>query len=616
MKSSARVSMVGLILVLLSSGLYAQAAPKREFRGAWIATVSNLDWPSSSLRGADPASQRSQLASILSSLKSCGLNAVVFQVRPECDAFYPSSIDPWSYYLTGVQGSLAVATDPLQAAIDEAHSRGLELHAWFNPYRALVNGDPNSSSYHPPAANHVTNSHPEWILSFGVLRMLDPGIPAVREYVVSVIMDVVRRYDVDGVHFDDYFYPYSGITTQDDASWVTYRRGFTDRAAWRRDNVNLLIKMVHDSIQSVKPNIKFGISPFGIWKSGNPPTALGTLSAYDQIYCDALAWVNSSTVDYLTPQVYWAIGSQTSSSYPRNTDYALIVPWWAGQVKDRHLYVGQAAYRIKDGNWAATELPNQIRLNRMISYVQGSVFFRATYGVTDNPKGFADSLKGQIYEYPALRPLMSWKETVPPNAPGGLMISKFSSFATLSWTAPAPASDGGVADQYVIYRSTSLPIQTDDARNILAIQSGTSYLEQPLPAAGVTYYYGISAVDRLQNESGMSNVMGLTSAGVVNVDQSDILPKEFALYQNYPNPFNPSTAISYHLSAVSVITLKVYDILGREVATLVDGVRNAGSYTVQWNASSMPSGMYVYRLRAVDGANREVVLAKKMLLLK
>jgi hypothetical protein len=269
--------------------------------------------------------------------------------------------------------------------------------------------------------------------------------------------------------------------------------------------------------------------------------------------------------------------------------------------------------------WSSSELPNQIRLNRTNSYAQGSVFFRAKLGLLDNPKGLADSLKGDLYKYPALRPLMSWKETIPPNSPSGLTAAKFSSFATISWVAPAAASDGNPADQYVVYKSTSLPIQIDDARNIVAIQTGTSYLEQSLPPQGVTYYYGVTAVDRLQNESALSNVVGFNASGVVAVGQLESVPKEFVLHQNYPNPFNPSTSIRYQLSEVSFVTLKIYDVLGREVVTLVDGIRNAGTHTAQWNASGLPSGMYIYSLRASDGvpgSGQYRLATRKMLLVK
>jgi hypothetical protein len=232
-------------------------------------------------------------------------------------------------------------------------------------------------------------------------------------------------------------------------------------------------------------------------------------------------------------------------------------------------------------------------------------------GLLDNPKGFADSLKNNLYKYPALRPIMAWKETIPPNPPSSLAIAKFTSFATISWSAPFPAQDGGVAEEYVIYRSSSLPIQFDDARNIVALQSSPNYIEQSLPGAGLTYYYGVTALDRLHNESGLSNVMGLNSAGVVSVEQASQVPKELALHQNYPNPFNPATAISYQLIATNHVSLDIFDLLGRKVAALVNEVQKPGVHTVRWEGSAFPSGVYFYSLKAGN-----VTLTKKMLLTK
>lgn len=596
MKNCIRVLLVAGIV--LSQQVFSQVPPKREFRAAWIATVLNLDWPST--KGGDPQFQRNQLITILDGLKAAGINAVVFQVRSECDAMYPSDIEPWSYWLTGQQGSAPILPfDPLQFALQEAHARGMEIHAWFNPYRAE-----RSVGNYTLAENHVVKAHPDWILTFGSLKMLDPGIPAVREHVMKVIADVARRYDVDGVHWDDYFYPYSGITNQDSVSWALYSRGFTNRADWRRDNVNLLVKGVYDSIQIIRPRVKFGISPFGIWKSGYPTGIVGT-SAYDALYCDALAWLNGGYIDYLTPQLYWAFGG--------GQDYAKLMPWWAGQVtsKGKHFYPGQAPYRITDNNWGASELPNQIRLNRSTSGSLGSVFFRARYGVTNNPKGFADSLKNDLYKYPALRPLMAWKETTPPNAPTGLTITKLSSSAVISWTAPTVASDGEPASQYAVYRSSTLPINFNDPRNILVVQSNTSYIDQPLPSQGITYYYAVTGLDRLHNESPSSNIMGVTSSGVVGIEAERSVIASYRLHQNFPNPFNPATVIRFQLPEEQRVTIRVYDILGREMRMLVDGMRGAGEHQVLFDATGLPTGVYIYRLVA-----GEFVESRKMQLVR
>lgn len=767
---------------------FSQLPPKREFRAAWLATVTNLDWPSTP--GLDPATQRSQLVTLLDQLKSAGINAVIFQVRPECDALYNSPYEPWSYFLTGQQGLAPNPPyDPLQFAVEEAHKRGMELHAWFNPYRAVrkVSG---SGSY-AAAATHVSVLHPDWILYFPTtsLKILNPGLPEVREFVARVVADIVRRYDVDGVHADDYFYPYDPIISNEDAStFQNYSRGFTNLGDWRRDNVNLLMKMIRDSVQTIKPFVKIGMSPFGIWKNGVPPGITG-LDAYSSIYGDAIAWLHDHSVDYLTPQLYWVIGGPQ--------DYSKLVSWWADSTRiyGRHLYPGQAAYRISDNNWAATELPSQIRLNRANGNAMGSVFFRAAQGVTNNPKGLADSLRNNYYKYPSLLPTMAWKDTVPPYMPRAIRYAPLASSGApaIQWDLPLPASDGDTASRYAVYRFDHPPVlpgEFADARNIIAIEPAR-YSMPPAPPGAGPYYYYATALDRNFNESDTSNgvmvrrpdapilaspvngagalpgsvtlrwhapgvvsgyrvqvgtdslfgtgiiantsglvdtfmtvtdlagqqgyfwrvsasnaggtsdyssvskfTVGVPAAPVpvlpanlatdvpVNVrfawradnatvyrfqlstgvnfttllvDSSGLvdttvvvsglevsrihfwrvmasniigtsvwsevwrfrtaltgieerpeLPVSYELSQNYPNPFNPTTTIRYAIPQAGRVTIRVYDVLGGEVATLVDEIQSPGRYTVTWNGaesvgslrSVVASGVYFYRIVA------------------
>jgi len=590
------IAVLLLIFALLTSS--AQVPPKREFRGAWIATVVNLDWPST--QGGDPQAQRSQLTLILDGLKAVGINAVVFQIRPECDALYFSLIEPWSYWLTGEQGKAPVSPfDPLEFAIIESHKRGMELHAWFNPYRA----ERIAGSY-PLAANHVAVLHPDWVIQMGTYRFLNPGMRSVRDYTASVIADVARRYDIDGAHMDDYFYQ-DGITTQDAATFQAEPRGFTNIGDWRRDNVNLLIRQVYDSVKAIRPNVKWGISPRGIWRPNNPPGITGS-DNYNAIYCDALAWLQGQYIDYINPQLYWPFGG--------GQDYGKLMPWWSQQRNGRHLYVGHAPYRIHPpapNDWSASELPNQIRLNRVNSYAQGSVFFRARLGVLDNPKGFADSLKNDLYKYPALRPIMTWKETTPPNAPVNLTITPFQTTALLTWTAPGVASDGEGASYYAVYRSTTRPIDINDARNLVSIQTGMSYSETSLPTGGITYYYAVTALDKLHNESTFSNLVAINASGVVGVEERAAVVAQFQLRQNYPNPFNPSTIISFRLASEQKVALRVYDILGREIRALADEILGPGEHQYQFDGSGLSSGVYIYRLIAGN-----FVESRKMQLLR
>ena len=478
------------ILLLLSlvafSALVAFAQfPKREFRGAWIATVSNLDWPSNPTSSTD--AQKADLIGMLDRLKAAGFNAVVFQVRPECDALYASPYEPWSYWLTGQQGRAPNPYyDPLQFAVEEAHKRGMELHAWFNPYRAVV-----SVGSYSQAAGHVTNQHQDWILGFNKLRILNPGIPAVRDYVTMVIMDVVRRYDVDGVHFDDYFYPYEGIRNEDAATYAQYNPGGLSLGDWRRDNVNKFIKMVHDSIQLVKPYVKFGISPFGIWKSGTPPGTSG-LDAYSELYADAVAWLNAKTIDYVTPQLYWKIGGPQ--------DYEKLMPWWESVRNGRHLYTGHIL------SLSAAEITRQLRFNRGNSGVSGSILFRA--GILSG--ALTDSLRSIGYGYPSLLPVMAWKDSVPPNPPRSLAGEVQPAGIALKWDAPIPASDGDTASRYAVYRLGHVPApsELEDVQNIFAV-TGTPSLPPPAPPATTRFFYVVTALDRNYNESVMTTPLAV-----------------------------------------------------------------------------------------------------------
>jgi len=495
-----RTLLLSLLLILPGFAVSQYATPKREFRGSWIATVVNLDWPLSP--GSPPDVQRAQLLNLLDDQQEVGVNAVLFQIRSECDAMYPSSIDPWSYWLTGQQGGGPNPFyDPLQFAIDEAHKRGMELHAWLNPYRVVR----NVSGTYPPASNHISVTRPDLVIQIGNIKFLDPGEPDVRNYIASVVADVVRRYDVDGIHFDDYFYPYppDQITNQDDTTFAHYPRGFINRGDWRRDNVNLMVSQVRDSIMSIKPWVKYGISPFGIWKNGVPPGIVG-LDAYNVIYCDGPGWLRQGMLDYLTPQLYWRIGG--------SQDYSRLMPWWADTTfrYNRHFYPG----KIFGSSYTVAELPAQVRLDRANPKTNGSVFFRASF-FGSNSLNFADSLKNDLYRNLSLWPVMAWKDSIPPNAAPNLRYDYIpGSFqSALVWDLGAPASDGDTAARYGVYRfdhSPVLPGELDDPANLVDI-SWTRYNNpHRLPPSSGTYYYVVTSLDRNSNESGASNVLMLT----------------------------------------------------------------------------------------------------------
>lgn len=472
--------------------------PKREFRGVWIASVVNIDWPSKS--GLTTEQQKQELISILDKHQKQGINAVMFQVRPATDALYAKSTEPWSQWLTGKQGQApSPFYDPLEFATVECHKRGMEIHAWFNPYRAVF--DIAKSSV---AENHITKQKPEWFFNYGGKKLFNPGIPEVRDYITSVILNVVDNYDIDGIHFDDYFYPYGerGQFINDQESFKLHHNGIPDIKDWRRNNVDLLIKMVNDSVHHHKKHIKFGVSPFGIWKNkSQDPEGSETRGgdSYYGNYADSRKWVKEGWVDYINPQIYWSFASLPAP-------YAKLIDWWSENAYGRHLYIGHGAYRINDPKDAAwrnpNQIPNQIVYNRNNPRVQGSIYF-SSKSLTGNRLGVADSLSSNYYKYPALPPLMLWLDSVAPNRPQNLLAVQTEKNVLLSWQLPLEAKDGDKAYGFVIYRfEDSKPINIDDAAAIRNIYYGdiTSW-EDTDTEKGKSYTYLVTALDRSKNES-------------------------------------------------------------------------------------------------------------------
>jgi len=403
----------------------APPAPAREFRGVWVATVANIDWPSKP--GLTTAQQKAELISILNHAAELKLNAIVFQVRPACDAMYASTIEPWSEYLTGVMGKAPQPFyDPLEFAIDEAHKRGMELHAWFNPYRALHKSHVGNIS-----AGHISRTHPQLVRSYGDYLWLDPGERDVQDYSLRVVMDVVKRYDIDGVQFDDYFYPDpTGVNHDfpDEASWKKFGAGGNlSRADWRRENVDTFISRVYSSIKAVKPWVKFGVSPPGIWRPGNPPQITGS-DNYSKIYADSRKWLANGWVDYFSPQLYWRI-EQKEQSFP------VLLDWWAQQnVKHRHLWPGMSAVAALGQDWRPGEIPDQIRLVRRQPGADGYVFYNASslFGDSARARDLQRNL-ASLNSQPALAPASPWLGNEKPGAPN-LNIINAAGGVRLNWT--------------------------------------------------------------------------------------------------------------------------------------------------------------------------------------
>jgi uncharacterized lipoprotein YddW (UPF0748 family) len=410
------LSIVAIILFLPSARLFAAdekiSAPPvaREFRAAWIATVANIDWPSKP--GLPVAQQKAELISLLDRAVQLHLNAVFFQVRPVADAVYASPLEPWTEYLTGIQGKMPQPFyDPLTLAVTEAHARGLEIHAWFNPFRAA---HPESKS--PPALNHVTRTHPEIIRHYARQIWLDPGEPEAQTRALNAVLDVVKRYDVDGVVFDDYFYPYpeknwagNVLDFPDDASWKKYglKTGLS-RDDWRRANVNQFILKISTSIKAVKPWVKFGVSPFGIWRPGVPAgISPKALDAYGKLYADAPLWLRNGWVDYIAPQLYWPI-AQREESFPA------LLQWWRAQnYRGRAVFAGLNDAAVGK-NFSTDEIARQIQAVRAQTSNGGEIHYHLR-SVTDNP-ALTASVRAQ-YAQPALVPAMPWIAATPPLKP-------------------------------------------------------------------------------------------------------------------------------------------------------------------------------------------------------
>ncbi len=351
-----------------------------EFRGAWVATVYNLDWPSRA--GLPAAEQKAELRALLDRAATLKLNAILLQVRPESDALYSSRIEPWSQFLSGRQG-VSPGYDPLAYAISEAHSRGIELHAWFNPFRAAIHADGYL------AAGHVAREHPAWTRRYGGQLWIDPGEPAARDYVISVMVDVARRYDVDGIHIDDYFYPYpkGGASFPDDATFAKYGGG-RDRGDWRRENINRFVETMYSRVKSARPSAKIGVSPFGIWRPGVPASIEAQLDSYAQLFSDSRKWLAEGWCDYLAPQLYWPIS-------PAKQSFPVLLNWWRAQSRGKAVWPGLGTERIGSTR-PAQEIIQEIALTRSGTSSPGHIHW-SMKALMRNQGGIADKLRAGPY---------------------------------------------------------------------------------------------------------------------------------------------------------------------------------------------------------------------------
>ena len=481
MKRFAEWGLVALYTLLLASCATESVVPtasspeKREFRGAWIQCVNGQ------FEGMPTDQMKKTLSYQLDELWRDGVNAIIFQVRPECDALYQSSIEPWSRFLTGQQGRAPQPYwDPLQWMIDECHKRGMELHAWINPYRA------RTKTTQLLASNHIASRRPDLVFEYDGLLILNPGIQENREYICKVVDDIVARYDVDGLHIDDYFYPYpvAGKEIPDRAQFEQYGRGFRNVADWRRDNVNEFVEELSKTIHKRKPWVKFGVSPFGIYRNERSAPGVGSKTNgtqnYDDLYADVLLWVNNGLIDYCVPQLYWEIGHKAA-------DYATLIKWWDKHASKLPLYIGEDVERT-------VKYPDPD--------VNGTVLWYAKAAV-DNVGNYGTNLRNIFWRYRALQPLMPFIDDKAPGNPKKVKVVKTNDGEVLFWTAPKGSSWKDKAVKYVVYRfEEKEDIDLSDPSKVVSITANNYYRLPAAEGKGKTKsVYVVTALDRMSNES-------------------------------------------------------------------------------------------------------------------
>ncbi len=480
-----------LLLAVLMSMVTANAQ-KREFRGAWIQCVNGQ------FQGLSRDAMQATLLTQLDELQKDGVNAIIFQVRAECDALYPSKLEPWSRYLTGRQGLAPQPYwDPLAWMIDQCHKRGMELHAWINPYRAKTKGTTQL------AATHVANTRPGSVFPYAEQLILDPASKENRDYICRVADDIVSRYDIDGFHIDDYFYPYPapGEVIPDQEAFRRDARGFKNIGDWRRDNVNVFVKQLSETIHQRKPWVKFGISPFGIYRNQKSDPANGSatngLQNYDDLYADVLLWVNNGWVDYCVPQLYWQIGHNAA-------DYETLIKWWDKHASNRPLFIGEDVERTvkypDPQNPNSNQMPAKFRLHRQMHHVDGTVLWYAK-AVADNVGNYGSMLRSVYWKTPALQPLMPFIDDKSPKKPRKVKAVWTSDGYMLFWQKPKSKKWNDEVTKFVVYRfANGEKVNLADVSKIIAV-TADEMIKLPYDNGKTKYQYVVTALDRLSNES-------------------------------------------------------------------------------------------------------------------
>lgn len=478
-----------ILLLLFQTNLFSQHSPKREMRAVWISTVDNMDWPSK--QGLSDQEMKDEMITLLDNMRSYNLNTVIFQIRPTADAYYKSTKEPASHWITGIQG-VAPSFDPLQLMIDEAGKRGMNVHVWLNPYRVQ-----KDTTKEVLAKTHLYFKQPELFVTYGKTRYFNPGYKETRNFVSSVVGEIVRNYDIQAIHMDDYFYPYK-ITGQEFPDQIAFGkepRQFKDKEEWRRDNVDLIIKQIRDTIIANKPEVEFGISPFGVWrnksKDSEGSNTVAGVTNYDDLYANILKWQKENWIDYVTPQLYWHIGFDRAN-------FEVLAKWWATHKYGANVYVGHGDYKIsktaKEVEWRSPDqIVKQIEMIRSLPLIDGSMHFTAS---TLLKKG--DTLRqpiiGKQYKYIALTPEANRITRITPQPPINALITQKGDKASLTWKARLNNK------KFVIYRFTKGKI-TDfsNSENIYYVTTAKTF--EVTDANFKNYTYAITALSQTQTES-------------------------------------------------------------------------------------------------------------------
>lgn len=594
-----------LFLTLLSTRVLSSEpadigsqAPKYEFRSSWVTTAWGLDWPKSTVA----ATQRSQMIRILDQLASQNMNAIVFQVSARGDAYYRSNRLPWAYNLTGTPGR-DPGWDPLQFVIDEARIRGLEVHAWFNPFAVAYNSGNDSPA--SAAIPNVRFTNPAWMESGG---WMNPGYPEAREWQVANVLELIENYDIDAIHFDRI--RYAGAYPSDATVMAAHNPdNISNIADWRRNNVTEFIRLVHEGVKEIRPTVKIGVTPLGHYDGGST-NGWGAQYGYSSVFQDSRFWAEMGYIDYIAPQVYWDIGTQEP---PR---FAFIVRDWVNKRRNnRHLYIGIGPYKDGTGSHPnvniRAEMHEQVDSTRAAA-ADGQIYFR-------NDNIVSSDFSGR-YEHKAIVPPMPWRSMTLPNRVRNLAYTREGEQVHLTWDKPDTGrGEDDPLFRYVVYKSGEIDILNpaniiSNPQNIIVI-TGEKHFTDDLPlhdngdilaeSPGATYF--VTALSRNNVESDFEKMEIIP----VSADDPAMAAASYSLSQNYPNPFNPATNITFMLPGAEQVSLQVFDVTGRLAAVLLDERRSAGSHTVSWDASGMASGVYMYRITAGS-----FVKTKSMILLK